>query len=93
MKAVLLKEFGGAENLYLGEAERPSIDADQVLVRVQATSVNRPDIIQRTGNYPPPKGDSQILGLDIAGVVEEVGPGVQRWKAGDRVMGLVGGGG
>lgn len=93
MKAVLLKEFGGAENLYLGETERPTIDSDQVLVRVQATSVNRPDIIQRTGNYPPPKGDSEVLGLDVAGVVEEVGPGVLRWKAGDRVMGLVGGGG
>ena len=93
MKAVLLKEFGGPENLYVGEAERPAVAAGQVLVRVQATSVNRPDIIQRTGNYPPPKGDSQILGLDIAGVVEDIGPGVERWRPGDRVMGLVGGGG
>ncbi len=93
MKAVLLKAFGGPENLYIGEAERPTIGAGQVLVRVQATSVNRPDIVQRTGNYPPPKGDSEILGLDIAGIVEEVGAGVERWRPGDRVMGLVGGGG
>jgi len=93
MKAVLLKAFGGPEQLHIGEAERPAIGENQVLVRVQASSVNRPDIVQRTGNYPPPKGDSEILGLDIAGVVDEIGPGVTRWKPGDRVLGLVGGGG
>ena len=93
MKAVLLKAFGGPEQLHIGEAERPTPGENQVLVRVQASSVNRPDIVQRTGNYPPPKGDSEILGLDIAGVVDEIGPGVTRWKPGDRVLGLVGGGG
>lgn len=93
MKAVLLEEFGGPEKLHIGEAERPVIGEGQVLVRVQATSVNRPDIVQRSGNYPPPKGDSEVLGLDVAGTVEEIGPGVSRWQAGDRVMGLVGGGG
>ena len=93
MKAVLLKAFGGPEQLHIGEAERPTPGENQVLVRVQASSVNRPDIVQRTGNYPPPKGDSEILGLHIAGVVDEIGPGVTRWKPGDRVLGLVGGGG
>ena len=93
MKAVLLKAFGGPEQLHIGEAERPTPGENQVLVRVQASSVNRPDIVQRTGNYPPPKGDSEILGLDIAGVVDEIGPGVTRWKPGDRMLGLVGGGG
>ena len=73
--------------------DKPIPAAGQVLGRVIATSVNRPDIIQRQGNYPPPPGDSEVLGLEIAGEVAEVGSGVLRWKVGDRVMGLVGGGG
>ena len=93
MKAILLEQFGGPEHMHIGEAEVPAIAEGQVLVRVAATSVNRPDIVQRTGNYPPMKGESEILGLDIAGTVEEVGPGVSQWKRGERVMGLVGGGG
>jgi putative PIG3 family NAD(P)H quinone oxidoreductase len=64
-----------------------------LLVKVVNTSVNRPDVIQRLGNYPPPPGDSEILGLEIAGVVEACGQGTERFRPGDRVFGLVGGGG
>jgi putative PIG3 family NAD(P)H quinone oxidoreductase len=93
MKAVLLDGFGGSEVLKIGETDTPSFSEGQVLIKVAATSVNRPDIVQRTGNYPPPKGESDILGLEVAGVIENVGPGVTAWKTGDRVMSLVGGGG
>lgn len=93
MKAVLLKEFGPAENMYVGEAEKPVPASDQVLIKVAATSVNRPDLVQREGKYPPPAGDSEILGLEVAGVIEELGADVKGFKKGDRVMSLVGGGG
>lgn len=93
MKAVLCKDFGGPEVLYLGAAETPVPQAGQVLIKVMATSVNRPDIVQRQGNYPAPPGESEILGLEAAGVVEEIGDQVDQWKVGDRVMALVGGGG
>jgi putative PIG3 family NAD(P)H quinone oxidoreductase len=79
--------------LSLGQVDPPVPGPGQILVRVRATSVNRPDIIQREGNYPPPKGDSEILGLEMAGVVEAVGDGVDNFTPGDRVMALVGGGG
>ncbi|MCP3176804.1 NAD(P)H-quinone oxidoreductase [Desulfuromonas sp. KJ2020] len=93
MKAVQLDGFGGVEVLRVGEAERPVPGENQVLIKVMATSINRPDLVQREGKYPPPPGDSEILGLEVAGVVAEVGPKVSQWKAGDRVMSLVGGGG
>jgi putative PIG3 family NAD(P)H quinone oxidoreductase len=93
MKAVLLKGFGGLDVLTVGEAERPRPGDGQVLVKVAATSINRPDLVQREGKYPPPPGDSEILGLEVAGTIEELGPGVTGWKKGDRVMSLVGGGG
>jgi NADPH2:quinone reductase len=93
MKAVLLDGFGGAEVLKVGEVERPKPAEGQVLVRVMATSVNRPDLVQREGKYPPPPGDSEILGLEVSGVIEEVGPGVTGWAKGERVISLVGGGG
>ncbi len=93
MRAVLISDFGGPEVLYLGDVETPVPQAGQVLIRVMATSVNRPDIVQRQGNYPAPPGESEILGLEVAGVVEEVGVHVSEWRVGDRVMALVGGGG
>jgi putative PIG3 family NAD(P)H quinone oxidoreductase len=93
MKAVLLEGFGGVEMLKIGEAERPVPKEGQVLVKVVATSINRPDLVQRLGNYPPPAGDSEILGLEVSGTVEELGPGVSGWEKGQRVMTLVGGGG
>jgi len=93
MKAVLMDGFGGTEVLSVGEAEKPSPQPNEVLIKVAATSINRPDLVQRAGNYPPPPGDSEILGLEVAGVIEEVGSEVNDWQPGDRVMALVGGGG
>ena len=93
MKAVLLDGFGGPEVLKIADTQIPTPVAGQVLVKVVATSVNRPDIVQREGHYPPPKGDSEIPGLEVAGIIEETGPGVTSCKSGDRVMSLVGGGG
>jgi len=92
MKAVLMEGFGGVEVMKIGEVERPKPGEGQVLVKVMATSINRPDLVQRMGNYPPPAGDSEILGLEVAGVIEEIGPGVTGWQKGERVMSLVGGG-
>ena len=93
MKAVLMDEFGAPEVMKVGEIDRPDPKANEVLVKVMATSINRPDLVQRMGNYPPPAGDSEILGLEVAGTVAAVGRDVSDWKLGDRVMALVGGGG
>ncbi len=93
MRAVLLDGTGGVEVMTVGEVERPVPRPDQVLIKVAATSVNRPDIIQRQGNYPPPPGESEILGLEAAGTIEELGTDVEGWQVGDRVMSLVAGGG
>ena len=93
MKAVLMNEFGGVEVLKVGEVDKPTPKEGQVLVKVIATSINRPDLVQRQGNYPPPPGDSEILGLEVSGTIAEVGPNVDGWQVGDRVISLVGGGG
>ena len=69
MKAITLKDFGGPEMMALSEVEQPVPGEGELLVRVHNSSVNRPDVIQRQGNYPPPPGDSEILGLEVAGVV------------------------
>src|SRR5210317_1959370 len=92
MKAVLMDEFGGLEVLKVGETAKPSPKEGEVLVKVVATSINRPDLVQRAGNYPPPPGDSEILGLEVSGTIEEIGPGVEGWQVGERVISLVGGG-
>ena len=93
MKAVLMNDFGGPEVMTIGEVEQPRPAEGQVLIKVAATSINRPDLVQRMGNYPPPPGDSEILGLEVAGTIAEVGSGAGEWTVGDRVMALVGGGG
>ena len=93
MQAILLKGFGGPEVLELGTADRPKPGEGQVLVNVEATTVNRADTIQRLGHYPAPKGESELLGLEVAGTIAELGPGVAEYSVGDRVMSLVGGGG
>ena len=71
----------------------PQPGEGEVLVKVAAAGVNRPDVMQRQGHYPPPKGATDIPGLEIAGEVVALGAGVTRWKVGDRVMALVVGGG
>ncbi len=93
MKAILLKGFGGVEMMVFGDADMPVVGQQQILIKVAATSVNRPDVVQRQGNYAPPKGDSDILGLEVAGTVAKLGADVTRWKVGERVMALIGGGG
>lgn len=93
MKAVLIEKFGSAENLKIGKWETPQLQDYEVLVKVHATALNRADLLQREGKYPPPAGASPILGLEIAGEVVALGVEVSRWKIGDKVFGLVPGGG
>jgi NADPH2:quinone reductase len=94
MKAVLIEgKGGGPEVLKAGSRPVPRPGQGEILVKVAAAGVNRPDVLQRTGNYPPPPGASDIPGLEIAGEVVEVGAGVTRFKAGDRLCALVTGGG
>jgi len=83
---------GGPEVLGIGVRPTPEPGPGDLLVRVEAAGVNRPDLMQRQGKYPPPPGASDILGLELAGTVERVGANVSRWKPGDRVCALVAGG-
>lgn len=94
MKAVYVKEFGGAENLEIREVENPDAPKDkQVLVRVKAAALNRADVLQRMGHYPAPKGfPERILGLEFAGEVAEIGADVKDFNIGDRVFGITAGG-
>lgn len=84
---------GGADALEVQSVPVPEPVAGQVLVRVRAAGVNRPDLLQRAGRYPPPPGASEILGLEVAGEIAAVGGGVERWREGDRVTALLAGGG
>lgn len=84
---------GPAEALRLAERPMPAPAPGEIRIRVRAAGVNRPDIVQRLGHYPPPPGASDILGLEVAGEVDAVGDGVSRWNLGDRVCALLGGGG
>ena len=93
MQAVIFDAPGGPEVLKVGHVADPVPGADQLLVRVRATALNRADTLQRQGLYPPPPGESDVLGLELAGEVEAVGSAVRDVHVGDRVFGLVGGGG
>jgi len=94
MKAVVMRTTGGPEVLEVQERKRPNFAEDQVLIRVYAAGINRPDLFQRKGNYAAPAHIVQdIPGLEVAGVIEAVGSGVEEWKVGDEVMALVAGGG
>ena len=93
MKAILLNGFGGTEMMVFGDVDIPVPSDRQILIKVVASSVNRPDVLQRQGNYAPPTGDSEILGLEVAGTVVALGEKVTQWEIGNRVMALIGGGG
>jgi NADPH2:quinone reductase len=94
MKAIIITQPGSPEVLQIADRPKPAIADNDVLVKVIAAGVNRPDVAQRKGNYPPPAGaPKDIPGLEIAGVITETGPNVQRWKTGDKVCALVIGGG
>lgn len=92
MWAIAMREPGPPEVLELRERPTPQPGPREVLVAVHAAGVNRPDLLQRRGLYPPPPGITQTLGLELAGIVQEVGREVQRWQPGDRVCALVAGG-
>lgn len=93
MRAVVIAKSGGAEVLELREVKRPSPSFAQVLVRVHAAALNRADIMQREGHYPAPADvPADIPGMEFAGEVAELGAGATRWKVGQRVFGIVGGG-
>ena len=90
MKAILVKPD---KLLTLGEFEKPVPTSKQLLVRVKTAALNRADLMQRDGKYPPPPDASPILGLEIAGVIEEIGNEVTKWQRGSKIFGLVPGGG
>ncbi|APX25801.1 MAG: NAD(P)H-quinone oxidoreductase [Rhodobacteraceae bacterium] len=88
-RAVIAEGAGGPEVLRVVETARPDPGPGQLLIEVHAAGVNRPDVMQRQGNYPPPPGASDVFGLELAGVVAALGPDVTGFEIGDRVMGLV----
>ncbi|MFT5374365.1 MAG: putative PIG3 family NAD(P)H quinone oxidoreductase [Candidatus Latescibacterota bacterium] len=90
MKAIIVDK---AQKLHWREVAAPSCAADQVLVDIHASAVNRADLLQRAGHYPPPPGASHYMGLEMSGVICAVGPQVKNWKVGDRVLALLSGGG
>ena len=93
MLAVNFDEPGGPEVLKLIKTDTPKINEDEVLIKVVSAGVNRPDIIQRQGNYPAPQGHSKILGLEVSGIIEKVGKNIKKFLVGDKVGALVNGGG
>jgi NADPH2:quinone reductase len=93
MTAIGIKAPGGPDVLVPEERAVPTPGEGELLIRVRAAGVNRPDVMQRKGLYPPPKDASDIPGLEIAGEIAACGPAIKRWKEGDRVMALVSGGG
>ena len=93
MKAIVFDTPGAEDVLKLADVPSPPLGADDLRIRVRATAVNRADLLQRQGLYPPPPGASPLLGLECAGDVVEVGANVGSWQVGDRAMALLAGGG
>ena len=93
MRYIDLAQFGPPDVMRVAERPAPAPAAGEVLIDVHAAGVNRPDIVQRYGKYPPPPGASEILGLEVAGTVAAVGEGVTGWRPGDAICALVAGGG
>ena len=93
MRVVEIAAFGPPERLMVGERSVPVPSSQEVLVEVAGAGVNRADVMQRRGHYPPPRGASDLLGLEVSGTVAAIGDAVSPWQVGDRVCGLVTGGG
>jgi putative PIG3 family NAD(P)H quinone oxidoreductase len=93
MRAIVFDRPGDESVLRIGDVERPALVGGAMRIRVHATAINRADLLQREGHYPPPPGASPILGLECAGDVIEVAADVNGWRKGDRVMALLPGGG
>src|SRR5437763_10433300 len=93
MRAITIAEPGGPDVLELSEVPDPSPAAGEVVVEVAATAVNRADLMQREGHYPPPPGAPPYPGLECSGTVVELGEGVDGWSVGDQVCALLSGGG
>src|SRR5258706_7894790 len=93
MIAIEISHPGEPDVLVPVERPRPVPAAGEILIKVAAAGVNRPDVFQRRGRYPPPPGASDIPGLEVAGTVAALGEGVSDWRAGDAVCALVAGGG
>jgi NADPH:quinone reductase-like Zn-dependent oxidoreductase len=85
MRVIEITKPGGPEVLELREVPDPKAGEGEVLIKTAATALNRADIMQRQGNYPPPPGASLYPGLEVSGTIESVGPGVSKWKVGDQV--------
>ena len=93
MRHVFIEQAGGPEVLQLRDTDTPTAGPGEVLIRVSAAGINRADIVQRQGFYPPPPGAPETPGLEVAGVVDSLGEGVREWQVGDRVCALLAGGG
>ncbi len=93
MQYIATRNSGAADVLFITNAEKPQPKSDEVLIRVHAAGINRPDILQRQGLYPAPADASLILGLEVAGEIADIGKDVTDWKIGDKVCALVNGGG
>ena len=85
MKAIVISSPGGPEVLQLQEVEDPELKDDEVLIKVEASALNRADTFQRTGMFLPPKGASPYIGVECSGTIQAVGKTVSHWKIGDQV--------
>jgi len=93
MNVLITDQSGKKPKMVPGTMPKPEPGDYELLVKIEATALNRADLLQKAGKYPPPEGESPVLGLEMAGVIEAVGPEVTRFEPGERVMGLLGGGG
>lgn len=91
MRFIDFKKPGAPDVLFINERPVPEPEPKEILVQVKAAGVNRPDLSQRAGHYPPPPGASPILGLEIAGTVSKIGGEIKKWKIGDAICGLTNG--
>ncbi len=93
MYAITLDGFGGPEQLHWAEVPTPDAGPGELRLRTVAVGVNRADLLQRQGHYPPPAGASELLGLECSGIVDQIGDGVEGWQLGDEAVALLAGGG